>query len=207
MGSTEYFDQVSHKWDEMRKGFFTEEVREKALSRAGVQKGETAADIGAGTGFITEGLIQRGLQVIAVDQSEAMLNEMKNKFADKKGIDFRVGEAEVLPISDESVDYAFANMYLHHVESPSKAIQEMVRIVKRGGKIVITDMDEHPFAFLREEHHDRWMGFKREDIRQWFSEAGLSNVVVEDLEERCFAESNRSNVSANINLFLAIGEK
>ena len=44
------------------------------------QKGKIAADIGAGTGFITEGLIRKGLKVIAVDQSEMILAEMKKKF-------------------------------------------------------------------------------------------------------------------------------
>jgi len=60
MCSKEYFDQVARKWDEMRESLFTEKVREKALSKAGVEKGKTAADIGAGTGFITKGLFQRG---------------------------------------------------------------------------------------------------------------------------------------------------
>ena len=55
----------------------------------------------------------------------------------------------------------------------------MVRILKPGGELVITDMDEHEFKFLKEEHHDRWMGFKREDVRRWFEEAGLKNVIVD----------------------------
>jgi hypothetical protein len=39
-------------------------------------------------------------------------------------------------------------------------------------------MDEHQFEFLRTEQHDRWLGFKREDVEQWFVEAGLKGVVV-----------------------------
>jgi len=73
MSSKDYFDQVAAQWDQMRAGFFPEAVREKALPVAGVQRGEIAADIGAGSGFITEGLVRRGLQVIAVDQSSANL--------------------------------------------------------------------------------------------------------------------------------------
>ncbi|MBI1927893.1 methyltransferase domain-containing protein, partial [Candidatus Poribacteria bacterium] len=165
MNSKAYFDQVAHQWDQMRESFFPEAVRDKALSIAGVQAGQIAADIGCGSGFITEGLIREGLQVIAVDQSEAMLVEMKMKFAEIKTIDYRAGEAAQLPIPDESVDYAFANMYLHHVEVPSAAIKEMARILKPSGKLVITDLDKHDFVFLRDEHHDRWMGFEREDIR------------------------------------------
>jgi ubiquinone/menaquinone biosynthesis C-methylase UbiE len=167
MGSKKYFDKVAHQWDEMRKGFFSEAVREKAFSVAGVESGKIAADIGAGTGFVTEGLIRKGLQVIAVDQSDVMLKEMRKRFFDVEGIEYIEGESEKLPIPDESVDYVFANMYLHHVDSPLNAMKEMRRILKPGGKLVITDMDKHTFEFLKREHHDRWMGFEREDVRRW----------------------------------------
>ncbi|MBI1926914.1 class I SAM-dependent methyltransferase [Candidatus Poribacteria bacterium] len=191
----------------MQESFYSEKVRDKALSTAGVQAGKIAADIGSGSGFITEGLMREGLQVIAVDQSEAMLAEMKMKFAGIETIDYRAGEAAQLPIPDEAVDYAFANMYLHHVESPSAAIKEMARILKPSGKLVITDLDQHDFAFLRDEHHDRWMGFEREDIRQWFREAGLKNVVVDCVGESCCGQSSCGSESASISIFVASGEK
>lgn len=207
MESKAYFDDVAHQWDGMRETFFPETVREKAFSIASIQKGKLAADIGAGTGFITEGLIQRGVRVIAVDQSEAMLSEMKKKFSDLGEIDFRIGVAENLPIQDEIVDYAFANMFLHHVESPFDAIKEMVRIIKPSGRLVITDLDEHTFEFLLKEHHDRWMGFKREDVQGWFEETGLCNVVVDCVGESCCGESCTGDESANIRIFVASGEK
>ncbi len=206
MNSKKYFDDVAHKWDEMRKGFFSEEVREKAFSMAGVKAGETAADIGAGTGFVTEGLIQKGLKVLAIDQSEEMLEEMKRKFADAKSVEYHVGEAEKLPVPDDTVDYTFANMYLHHVERPLEAIKEMVRILKPGGKLVITDMDEHRFDFLVKEHHDRWMGFKREDVSQWLMEAGLKDVVVDCVGE-CCAKSGCEDEIAEVSVFVASGVK
>jgi len=207
MSSKQYFDEVAHQWDTMRASFFSEDVREKALAIAGLQKGKIAADIGAGTGFITEGLVHRGLQVIAVDQSEAMLETMRKKFGSAEGIDYRIGETETLPISDNSVDYVFANMYLHHVESPSQAILEMVRILKPGGKLVITDLDEHHFEFLRVEQHDRWMGFKREDVRRWLTEAGLKNVTVDCVGEDCCAHSSCGSEFASVSIFVASGEK
>ncbi|MFQ6124793.1 MAG: class I SAM-dependent methyltransferase [Candidatus Heimdallarchaeota archaeon] len=207
MNSKQYFDDVANNWDKMREGFFSKTVRDKAFSIAGVQKDKLAADIGAGTGFITEGLIRKGVQVIVVDQSEKMLAEMKKKFAQISGIDYRVGEAEKLPIPNETVDYSFANMYLHHVESPPKAIEEMVRILKSGGKLVITDLDEHHFEFLKEEHHDRWMGFKREDIKRWFEATGLKNVIVDCVGESCCAQSNDRSERADISIFVASGER
>ena len=205
MSSKDYFDRVAQDWDEMRESFFSDEVREEALSTAAVQKGKIAADIGAGTGFISEGLIQKGLQVIAVDQSEAILKEMKRKFADIATIDYRVGQAQNLPILDATVDYAFANMYLHHVESPPEAIAEMVRILKPAGKLVITDLDEHEFDFLRKEHHDRWMGFKRADIAEWFQSAGLRDIDIDSIGTCCEARSSCGGEFASIGIFIASG--
>ncbi|MEA3431574.1 MAG: thiamine-phosphate synthase family protein [candidate division WOR-3 bacterium] len=57
--------------------------------------------------------------------------EMRRKFASVEGIDYRVGEAKKLPIHKKAVDYAFANMFLHHVESPSEARNELPHGVSR----------------------------------------------------------------------------
>ncbi len=207
MSSEDYFDQVADQWDSLQASFYSEKVRDRALATAAVRAGGIAADIGCGSGFITEGLIHAGLHVVAVDQSEAMLAEMKRKFADIVDIDYRRGEAEQLPISDDSVDYAFANMYLHHVESPLMAIKEMARILKPGGALVITDLDDHTFEFLRDEHYDRWLGFDRQQVRQWFMEAGLRRVAVDCVGEHCCVQSNGESQSASINIFVASGEK
>jgi ubiquinone/menaquinone biosynthesis C-methylase UbiE len=207
MNSKKYFEKVASHWDTMRKGFFGEDVREKAFDTANLQPRKLAADIGAGTGFITEGLVGRDLRVIAVDQSEAMLEVLKDKFPSSAQIDCRVGGAENLPVEDNGVDYVFANMYLHHVESPSLAIKEMVRILKPGGKLLISDMDKHEFEFLLKEHHDRWMGFERKDIEHWFAEAGLKKVKVDCVSECCCAESDEGFETATVSIFVASGEK
>lgn len=207
MNRKSYFNEIAKQWDSMREGFFNERVREKALDVACVKKGKLAADIGAGTGFMTEGLVQRGLGVIAVDQSKLMLKILKSKLAFPDKVKCRVGEADNLPIEDDQVDYVFANMYLHHVEHPYKAIREMVRILKPDGMLVITDLDEHEFEFLKFEQHDRWLGFKRENIINWFEKAGLNNVNVDCVEENCCSKSEGSDELASISIFVASGEK
>ena len=97
MSSRDFFDRVARDWDEMREGYYSDDVRVGALAAAAVEAGKVAADIGAGTGFISQGLIEEGLRVIAVDQYEVILNEMKTKFARYSAIDYRVGNAEDLP--------------------------------------------------------------------------------------------------------------
>lgn len=207
MTSKEYFNKIANKWDELRGAFFSQSLREKVLSSVELIKGKTAADIGAGSGFIAEGLIQRGMKIIAVDQSEAMINIMKKKFSDYLDIEFKICESENLPVETETIDYVFANMYLHHVEHPALAIKEMTRILKKGGKLVISDLDEHTFEFLRTEQFDRWLGFKRDDIKQWYENAGLKNINIACADENCCAKSNSKDQSASISIFIATGEK
>ena len=207
MSSVPYFNQVADQWDNLRQAFYSETVREAALAAAGVQTGEHAADIGAGSGFVTEGLTAAGLSVAAVDPSERMLDIMRQKFAANTQITYQLGSAEHLPLSDASVQYSFANMCLHHVETPLEAIREMARILRPGGKLVITDLDTHDFAFLRDEHHDRWMGFQREDVIRWFSEAGLTDVSVTSVGSNCCADSECGTQQAIVSIFLAVGTK
>jgi ubiquinone/menaquinone biosynthesis C-methylase UbiE len=203
--SRQYFDTMAPQWDNLRKVFFSEAVREKAFAVAGVEPGRLAADIGAGAGFVTEGLLKRRLRIIAVDRSEAMLAEMKKRFGEGGAIEYRIGEAESLPLEDGSVDYVFANMFLHHVDSPPAAIREMARIVKPGGRLVITDLDRHDFDFLRTEHCDRWMGFDRPDVAWWLTEAGLVDVEIDCVGENCCAASQSGCSEAAVSIFVASG--
>jgi ubiquinone/menaquinone biosynthesis C-methylase UbiE len=207
MGSKVYFDTVASEWSEMRKAFFSEAIREKAFGAVNLEAGKLAADIGAGTGFISQGLAARGVKVIAVDQSEAMLLELSKKHSQSGEIDCRPGDAEQLPIDNETVHYTFANMSLHHVENPAAAIKEMARILKPKGRLVITDLDRHDVEFLRREHHDRWMGFEREDIKNWFVEAGFTAVSVDDAGGDCCTDACQTPASASVSIFVASGEK
>lgn len=206
MDNREYFAKVASQWDQMRTKLFSENVRETAMNIAGVTEGKTAADIGAGSGFITEGLLARGLHVIAVDHSQEMLEVMHRKFSGIKGLEVRLGGSERLPLDDESVDFAFANMYLHHVEDPPAAILEMVRILKPSGVLVVTDADEHNHEFLRIEQHDRWLGFKHEDLQKWYRAAGLSGIEARSIGEKC-RPTAECGTTADISIFAASGRK
>jgi len=204
MSSKEYFNEVAKDWDNMRSRFFSDNLREKVIERSGVKENETAADLGAGTGYMTDSLLRKGLKVVAVDESEKMVEILKSKY---ETIEAKLGSAEKLPLSDNSVDYSFANMYLHHVDSPSVAIKEMVRILKPTGKLIISDLDKHNHEFLRTEQNDRWLGFEHAEIIEWFQEAGLKNVHVDCANENCCTDSKDSDQGVEIDIFIAYGEK
>lgn len=205
--SKDYFDKVASNWDNMRTDFFLDEVRLVAYNTTNIEEGKIAADVGAGTGFITEGLIKNNLKVIAIDQSEEMLNLLKDKFSYYKDLKCVQGIGENIPINDNSVDYVFANMFLHHVENPVIVLKEMYRILKSGGKLVITDLDEHNYEFLKTEQFDVWMGFDRNKILEWFKDAGLENVTINCVGSNCCADSKCGCDKASISIFVAYGEK
>lgn len=210
-GSKGYFAQVAGEWDQLRKGFFSEAVRESALTLADITPengpGRTAADLGAGTGFVTEALLAAGLTVFAVDQSSDMLAQLDAKFAHTGRLTSLIGTAERLPLPAASVDYVLSNMYLHHVDDPARAIAEMARILRPGGTVVITDLDSHSHQFLLTEHHDRWPGFDRADVSGWLADAGFAEARVDCAGQRCCAESCDSSASASISIFAAHGRK
>jgi ubiquinone/menaquinone biosynthesis C-methylase UbiE len=206
VSSRSYFDAVASEWDSLRTDFFSERVREVALEALEVKSGSRAADVGAGTGFMTEALLDRGLTVVAVDESPEMLSVLRRKLADA-AVDCRVCDGQSLPLEDESVDYAVANMYLHHVSSPADAISEIMRIVRPGGGVAITDLDAHEFEFLREEHHDRWLGFSRDDVQRWLQAAGAVDVDIRSAGTTCEATSASAKTHASINIFVALARQ
>lgn len=204
MSGATYFEQVATRWESMRQDFFGVEVRERALAVANLPEGSLALDVGAGSGFVSEALLAAGHRVMAVDASAAMVDELRRRFP---GVDARVGDAMSLPMADAGVEAVFANMCLHHVEEPAHALREMARVLRPGGAVVVTDLDLHGHRFLLDEHHDRWPGFRREDVRSWFEAAGLRDVVVEDARASCCATSACGGEKARIGIFLAAGRK
>lgn len=207
MSSKAFFNEIANKWDEMRTSYFSYQVREKCFALANLDAGKMAADIGAGTGFIAEGLLARNLSVVVVDQSEEMLFSMKSKFADYSNVEYKLGNYNNLPIEDNTMDYVFASMFLHHVEEPLVAIKEMARVLRPGGKLIIADAEEHPYEFLKTEHYDAWLGFKKDDLKGWLLLAHLNNISVKDLDERCIVPSKYTQEVADINLLIGYGEK
>jgi ubiquinone/menaquinone biosynthesis C-methylase UbiE len=206
--SSTYFEKVATQWDDLRTGYFTEAVREAAIAKAYLHPTMTVADIGAGTGFMSAGLAPLVSRVHVLDGSAAMLEVARKNLAQFANVEFQLADGLALPLPHASLDAAFANMYLHHCPKPLAAIREMLRTLRPGGRLVITDMDTHTHTWLKDEMADLWLGFDRDQIRRWFEQAGLVNVVIEGTGQSCQAEcAEDESVRAQISIFVATGTK
>lgn len=204
--SRAYFAEVAEKWDGIRSGYFTEAMRDAAIGKAELPAGAVVADIGTGTGFVLQGLLDQASSLTGFDESAEMLAVARSNLAQHSHVQFRQAEGQQLPAGDNHFDAVFANMYLHHAPDPAAAIAEMARILKPGGKLVITDLDTHQQAWMREAMSDRWLGFEREQIRQWYTAAGLAEIDMDCAAGTCNCNGpQQENVSLSI--FVAIGEK
>jgi ubiquinone/menaquinone biosynthesis C-methylase UbiE len=199
----DYFNEVATQWDDMRKQFFGEGVRQAAIAAAGIEPGMTVVDVGTGTGFLAEAALDKGARVIGIDISEGMLEQVSTRLSGRR-FEPRHTDGLDLRLSDGEADAVLANMFLHHAEDPPQTIAQLSRALKPGGRLVITDADTHTHEWLRTEQHDRWLGFDRGDITRWFRAAGLDEVTVGDTQEICSPTSNCGTTAA-ITIFLARG--
>ena len=103
-----YFDQVAEEWDEMRAGYFNEAVREAAVAKAYPRPEMTVADVGCGTGFMTEALAPLVARVHALDRSPEMLRVAQRKLAQSDNVEYHLVEGQALPLREASLDALIA---------------------------------------------------------------------------------------------------
>ena len=138
------------------------------------------ADLGAGEGTLAQLLAKRAKKVIAIDNSEKMV-EFGSDLAKKHGfknLEFRLGEIEDPPIPANSVDLALLSQALHHAGNPQRAITAAHRILKKGGRIAVLDLLAHQLEEARELYADRWLGFSEADLQQFLETAGFREIDV-----------------------------
>ncbi len=159
--SREFFSAAAADWDRLRTELFGEGAERLPLFGL-LDPGWTVADLGAGTGALTELLASFVQRVIAVDSSTEMLDALRRRLDRVTNVETQAGELESLPIRSGSVNVAFMVLVLHYVVEPADVLAEAARVLRPGGRLILVDMREHE----REEYRDTmghvWTGFSEE---------------------------------------------
>lgn len=138
----------------------------------------TVADLGAGEGTLSQLLARRAEKVIALDNSEKMV-EFGAALAREHGfanLEYRLGDMEEPPIAPASLDLALFSQALHHASRPSRAIAAAFTALRPGGRIAILDLLAHQFESARELYADLWLGFSEVELDEMLRHAGFTDI-------------------------------
>ena len=171
--SQDFFATKAGQWDRLRLDLFGPSMEWFAL--AGLLDSRwTVVDLGTGTGQLAEMVAPHVAHVLAVDESTAMLKAAARRVARFDNVDLKQATVESLPIESDSVDLALAVMVLHHVAEPERALDEVSRVLKPGGRLVVVDMMPHERAEYREQMGHQWLGFDQDTLAAWCRGAKLA---------------------------------
>ncbi len=170
--SQEFFSSSAGQWDRLRDDLFGDRFHLAALG-AFAGHDWTVGDLGCGTGQTSAALAPFVNRVVAVDASEAMLLAARERLADSANVELRRGEIEALPIDDARLDAATLMLVLHHLPEPRRALADVARTLKPGGRIVVVDMLPHDRESYRQQMGHVWLGFDPDQTRTLLADAGF----------------------------------
>ncbi|MDI6618032.1 MAG: class I SAM-dependent methyltransferase [Clostridiales bacterium] len=111
-------------------------------------------DVGTGKGVMAENLAKRGYHVVTVEYNEERLQETRQDFEDM-GIEkvlFINADAQNLPFLNETFDLVTCYNAVHHFDDYARALNEMERVLKKGGILVVTELNEEGKKIVAERH-------------------------------------------------------
>lgn len=177
------FDRVAGNYDDFINPYTLARRREILVSWA---KGK-CLEVGAGTGEISRALSEKDLDVVAIDISPKMVEEIR-----KKGIKAVVADAEKLPFKDRTFDTVVAAELVYCLDSPKKFIKEARRVLKPKGRLLITSANEDLKVYDRLRSFLRKLGFSKmyfdDSVHNFVTSSELRKLLTKQgfkiLEER-----------------------
>jgi ArsR family transcriptional regulator len=174
-GSAAFFESAAGQWDRMRTELFG--ARSELLPLVGLlDPAWVVADLGCGTGHLAQVLAPFVRQVIAVDDSTAMLRAAKARIGALPSVEIRRGDLAALPLEDGTVDLAFLVLVLPYVDAPAAVVAEAARVLKPRGRLLVCDLMPHERAEYRQTMGHQRQGIAELDLRAWLHDAGLTGA-------------------------------
>jgi len=170
--SREFFSTAAGQWDALRAELFGSRAGLAALPGL-LDDDWVVGDLGCGTGELAASLAPFVGRVIGVDASKPMLAAARRRLDGLDNVELRPGELEALPVADGELDAAVLFLVLHHVVEPARALAEVGRALKPGGRVLIVDMTPHEREEYRQRMGHVWQGFPADIVAGWMEEAGL----------------------------------
>lgn len=178
------YERLAPVYDRRWASYVAESVRE-TLRRLDLRGEETVLDVGCGTGALLQGLVARGFRgrLVGVDLSPAMAAVARGKLGDRAAL--AAAEAGRLPLARGVFDVALSASSLHYWPEAAEGLAEIARILKPGGRLVVTDWCDDYLACriadfvlrILEPAHGRTYGTAA--LEGLLREAGFEDVRVE----------------------------
>ncbi len=193
-----YFRANAAQWDHIRALHVPEEAVTTAMQAVlGPQTIPTLVDIGTGTGHVLEVFAQQAESAIGLDINRDMLGYARAR-VDRLGlshVQLRHADLFALPLADGCADVVVIHQVLHFLEHPGAAITEATRILKPGGRLLVVDFAPHELDYLREKFAHRRLGFARDQLVSWLTDAGLRAEHYQELENESADSVERLTVA------------
>src|SRR4051812_11975745 len=178
--SQAFFAGAAAEWARLRRELYGDAFSAAAML-ALLPRDFVVADLGCGTGQVSASLAPHVRQVIAVDNSPAMLKAARKNAGELANVELRRGELSALPIEDAACDAALLLLVLSYVPDPTIALREMSRILKPGGKAVIVDLLPHDRDDFRRRMGQQAAGIEPALLQQMLQNAGLTGPIISTL--------------------------
>jgi ArsR family transcriptional regulator len=172
--SQQFFSTSAGQWDRMRVELFGRRADVALLGL--LDESWKVADLGCGTGAVSQALAPFVSEVIAVDESNPMLSAARKRLYGLDNVDVRNGRLESLPLADGEVDVALLFLVLHYTSDPEAVITEAVRVLRPNGRLLVLDMMPHDRQDLKQTMGHQWQGFDSATLERWMEAAGLEGV-------------------------------
>jgi ubiquinone/menaquinone biosynthesis C-methylase UbiE/DNA-binding transcriptional ArsR family regulator len=178
--SQEFFATAAADWDRLRGDLFGDQFFLWALLGL-IDPSIVVGDLGCGTGQLTEIIAPYVKRVIAVDGSADMLDAARLRVGAAGNVDIRKGELESLPIDAGELDAAMLSLVLHYSPAPPRALADVARVLRPGGRVLVVDMLPHERQEYQQQMGHVWLGFSDKQITRFLMGAGFRDVRVRPL--------------------------